>query len=162
MHDVPGNDLHLGFFLHGLAWIIMLVKMRIELAGLTKVIKMMAKVIKMITKVIQIAVSEKPTGSLMFGAGYSSVSGFVGSIYIKEDNLLGKGQRVATQFSLGGDQSLVNIQFTEPSFLSTRPVASTLGSWVRPRVVDNSSNAAVRTSRLLYTHTLLNASSYGI
>ena len=70
-------------------------------------------------KVIQIAVSEKPTGSLMFGAGYSSVSGFVGSIYIKEDNLLGKGQRVATQFSLGGDQSLVNIQFTEPSFLST-------------------------------------------
>ena len=70
-------------------------------------------------KVIQITVSEKPTGSLMFGAGYSSVSGFVGSVYIKENNLLGKGQRVATQFSLGGDQSLVNIQFTEPSFLSS-------------------------------------------
>ncbi len=70
-------------------------------------------------KVIQIAVSEKPTGSLMFGAGYSSVAGFVGSVYIKEDNLLGKGQRIATQFSLGGDQSLVNIQFTEPSFLSS-------------------------------------------
>lgn len=70
-------------------------------------------------KVIQIAVSEKPTGSLMFGAGYSSVAGLVGSVYIKEDNLLGKGQRIATQFSLGGDQSLVNIQFTEPSFLSS-------------------------------------------
>ena len=70
-------------------------------------------------KVIQIAVSEKPTGSLMFGAGYSSVAGIVGSIYIKEDNLLGKGQKVATQLSLGGNQNLVNLQFTEPSFLSS-------------------------------------------
>ncbi len=70
-------------------------------------------------KVIQIAVSEKPTGSLMFGAGYSSVAGIVGSIYIKEDNLLGRGQKVATQLSLGGNQNLVNLQFTEPSFLSS-------------------------------------------
>jgi outer membrane protein insertion porin family len=70
-------------------------------------------------KVIQIAVTEKPTGSLMFGAGYSSVAGFVGSIYVNEDNLLGKGQKVATQLTLGGNQNLVNIQFTEPSFMSS-------------------------------------------
>lgn len=70
-------------------------------------------------KVIQIVVSEKPTGSLMFGAGYSSVAGFVGSVYIKEDNLLGKGQRISTQLSLGGNQNLINVQFTEPSFLSS-------------------------------------------
>ncbi len=70
-------------------------------------------------KVIQITVSEKPTGSLMFGAGYSSVAGIVGSVYVKEDNLLGRGQKVSTQLSLGGNQNLVSLQFTEPSFLST-------------------------------------------
>ncbi len=70
-------------------------------------------------KVIKINVAEKSTGALMFGAGYSSLSGLVGSIRVTENNLLGKGQRVSTQLSLGGNQNLINIQFTEPSFLSS-------------------------------------------
>ncbi len=70
-------------------------------------------------KVIQIAVTEKPTGSLVFGAGYSSTAGLMGNIQINEDNLLGRGQRVSTQLSLGGNKNLINIQFTEPSFLSS-------------------------------------------
>ena len=70
-------------------------------------------------KVINIQVTEKPTGSLIFGAGYSSLSGLVGTISVNENNLLGKGQKVSTQLSLGGNRSLINIQFTEPSFLSS-------------------------------------------
>ncbi len=75
-------------------------------------------------KVIQIAVTEKPTGSLVFGAGYSSTAGLMGNIQINEDNLLGRGQRVSTQLSLGGNKNLINIQFTEPSFLSSDVSAS--------------------------------------
>jgi len=70
-------------------------------------------------KVIRIVVSEKPTGALVFGAGYSSTFGLMGNIQINENNLLGRGQRVSTKLSLGGNKNLINIQFTEPSFFSS-------------------------------------------
>ena len=74
-------------------------------------------------RIIKITVNEKPTGSLIFGAGYSSVSGVLGTISVAEKNLLGKGQNMTLDLNIGGNQSLVNLSFTEPAFLDT-PVSA--------------------------------------
>ena len=42
--------------------------------------------------VIDVKVVEKPTGSLTFGAGYSSAAGLGGIIEYGERNFLGRGQ----------------------------------------------------------------------
>ena len=42
--------------------------------------------------VIDVKVVEKPTGSLTFGAGYSSATGLGGIIEYGEKNFLGRGQ----------------------------------------------------------------------
>lgn len=47
----------------------------------------------------------------------------VGTIKIAEQNLLGKGQRVSLDLTLGGNQNLANLSFTEPSFLDS-PVSA--------------------------------------
>jgi len=70
-------------------------------------------------KIIKVSVSERNTGSLVFGAGYSSLGGVLGTVRLSEANLLGKGQNIAIDLSLGSDQSLANINFTEPRFLDT-------------------------------------------
>ena len=70
-------------------------------------------------KIIKISVSEKNTGSLVFGAGYSSLGGVLGTVSVSESNLLGKGQNITLDLSYGADQSLANISFTEPRFLDT-------------------------------------------
>ncbi len=74
-------------------------------------------------RIVRINISEKPTGSLAFGAGYSSLTGVVGTIKLAEQNLLGKGQRVSLDLTLGGNQNLANISFTEPTFLDS-PVSA--------------------------------------
>jgi outer membrane protein insertion porin family len=68
-------------------------------------------------KIISIAVTEQNTGSLAFGAGYSSYQGIMGTVYLTERNLLGKGQYLSLNTNISGDRSLVNLAFTEPAFL---------------------------------------------
>jgi len=70
-------------------------------------------------KIIKISVSERNTGSLIFGAGYSSLGGVLGTVAISEANLLGKGQNITLNLSYGANQTLANINFTEPRFLDT-------------------------------------------
>ena len=41
---------------------------------------------------IEVQVVEQSTGEISFGAGYSTTSGILGDIAIRERNLLGKGQ----------------------------------------------------------------------
>lgn len=69
--------------------------------------------------VLNVEVEEKPTGSLSFGAGYSSVDSLVGMIQLSQDNFLGKGQRLDLRTQLGGTNRLM-FSFTEPWFLDTR------------------------------------------
>lgn len=71
-------------------------------------------------RIVRINISERPTGSLSFGAGYSSLSGVVGTVKLTEQNLLGKGQRLGLDLTMGGNQNLANISFTEPYFLDTQ------------------------------------------
>ena len=68
---------------------------------------------------LNVEVEEKPTGSLSFGAGYSSVDNLVGLIQLSQDNFLGKGQRLDLRAQVGGSNRFM-FSFTEPWLLDTR------------------------------------------
>jgi len=67
--------------------------------------------------VINVAVEERSTGELSIGAGFSSTSGPLGDISIRERNLLGRGQDLRLGLSLGTEQQRIDLSFTEPYFL---------------------------------------------
>ena len=63
------------------------------------------------------SVSETPTGSLSFGAGYSSAKGLGGIIEYSERNFLGRGQSLSFSVKTGKDDQLYEFSFFEPMFL---------------------------------------------
>ncbi|NNE85242.1 MAG: outer membrane protein assembly factor BamA [Alphaproteobacteria bacterium] len=67
--------------------------------------------------VINVAVEEQSTGELSIGAGFSSTSGPLGDVSIRERNLLGRGQDLRLGLSLGTEQQRIDLSFTEPYFL---------------------------------------------
>jgi len=72
---------------------------------------------------IEVEVVEQSTGDISFGAGYSTTSGILGDIGIKERNLLGKGQELRFGISVGTLSTLIDLSFTEPYFLD-RPMSA--------------------------------------
>lgn len=67
--------------------------------------------------IIDVNVREKPTGSLSFGAGYSSANGLGGIIEYGEKNFLGRGQSLSFAIKTGKDDQLYEFSFFEPMFL---------------------------------------------
>ena len=67
--------------------------------------------------VVDVNVLEMPTGSLTFGAGYSSAAGLGGIIEYGERNFLGRGQRLSFAIKTGKDDQLYEFSFYEPMFL---------------------------------------------
>ncbi len=67
--------------------------------------------------VVSVEVEEKSTGDLTLGAGFSSSAGPLAVVGIRERNLLGRGQDLRIGFSLSGEQSQLDLSFTEPYFL---------------------------------------------
>ncbi len=67
--------------------------------------------------VITTEVQEQATGDLSFAAGFSSDSGPLGSITLRERNLLGRGQDLRLGFTLSAKSSQLDLSFTEPYFL---------------------------------------------
>jgi outer membrane protein insertion porin family len=72
---------------------------------------------------LEVQVVEQSTGDISFGAGYSTTSGVLGDVSIKERNLLGKGQELRLGVSIGTLSTLVDLSFTEPYFMD-RPMAA--------------------------------------
>jgi outer membrane protein insertion porin family len=72
---------------------------------------------------LEVQVVEQSTGDISFGAGFSTTSGILGDISVKERNLLGKGQELRLGLSIGTLSTLVDLSFTEPYFLD-RPMAA--------------------------------------
>jgi outer membrane protein insertion porin family len=72
---------------------------------------------------LEVQVVEQSTGDISFGAGYSTTSGILGDISLKERNLLGKGQELRLGVSVGSLSTLVDLSFTEPYFLD-RPMSA--------------------------------------
>ncbi|MCB1884450.1 MAG: outer membrane protein assembly factor BamA [Geminicoccaceae bacterium] len=67
--------------------------------------------------VIDVAVTERSTGELSFGAGYSTSDGILGDIRLTERNLLGRGQTVVANFTNSSRRKNLEFSFTEPYFL---------------------------------------------
>lgn len=67
--------------------------------------------------VINIEVSEKSTGELTFGVGYSTLDGALADVSIRERNLLGKGQNLRLRLSAAQERQQIDLGFTEPYFL---------------------------------------------
>ncbi|MEE8188216.1 MAG: outer membrane protein assembly factor BamA [Kiloniellales bacterium] len=67
--------------------------------------------------IITVDVEEQSTGDLTFGAGFSTSAGPIGSVGIRERNLLGRGQDLRVNGTLSGEQSQISVSFTEPYFL---------------------------------------------
>ena len=67
--------------------------------------------------VVDVNVEEQPTGSLAFGATYSSGSGFGANIEFSERNFLGRGQQLTLGVSTTSSNRRYNFRFYEPAFL---------------------------------------------
>jgi outer membrane protein insertion porin family len=72
---------------------------------------------------LEVQVVEQSTGDISFGAGFSTTSGILGDISVKERNLLGKGQELRLGLSIGTLSTLIDLSFTEPYFMD-RPMAA--------------------------------------
>lgn len=66
---------------------------------------------------LDVKVEEMQTGTLQFGAGYSSVYGAVGTISLSERNLFGRGYKVYARATLGGELIDFSLGATDPRFL---------------------------------------------
>ena len=67
--------------------------------------------------IIDAKVTEIPTGSLTFGAGYSSQAGLGALVEYGERNFLGRGQSLSFAIKTGKDDQLYELSFFEPMFL---------------------------------------------
>lgn len=67
--------------------------------------------------VVDVDVEEQPTGSLSFGANYSSENGPGLIASFAEENFLGRGQILEFQLSTAQDDRSLAFNFTEPEFL---------------------------------------------
>ena len=68
--------------------------------------------------VVDIDVSEKSTGELSIGAGFSTNDGPLADFRIRERNLLGKGQDLLFAATIAGQRTEFDASFTEPHFLN--------------------------------------------
>jgi outer membrane protein insertion porin family len=64
--------------------------------------------------ILKIDVTEKPTGTLAFGAGYSSEEAIFGTVSVSQRNLFGRGQTLELDSQIGGLSTLYKLSFTEP------------------------------------------------
>lgn len=67
--------------------------------------------------IINTRVTERSTGELSFGAGYSTQDGVLGDIRLRERNLLGGGQDLSANFTVSQRRQEIEFSFTEPYFL---------------------------------------------
>lgn len=67
--------------------------------------------------IIDVRVTERSTGELSFGAGFSTQDGVLGDIRLRERNLLGRGQDLTANFTLSQRRRNIEFSFTEPYFL---------------------------------------------
>lgn len=67
--------------------------------------------------VVSVEVDERSTGELSIGAGFSTTEGPVGTVSLRERNLLGRAQDLRLSASISGRTQDFTINFTEPYFL---------------------------------------------
>ncbi|CAM8364494.1 outer membrane protein assembly factor BamA [Candidatus Methylopumilus planktonicus] len=65
---------------------------------------------------LKVKVTERNTGSVMFGAGLSSQEGLIGSFNITQANFMGTGDRVSAQVNTGRINKTYSLSITQPFF----------------------------------------------
>ena len=65
---------------------------------------------------VNVTVTERPTGNLMLGIGYSSSENLVLTGSISQDNLFGTGKHLALQINSGSINRTYSLSFTDPYF----------------------------------------------
>ena len=65
---------------------------------------------------VNVSVSEKSTGSVQLGAGFSSSEGLVLSGSISQANVFGTGNRLAAQVNTGSVNTVYSLSFTNPYY----------------------------------------------
>lgn len=68
---------------------------------------------------IETTVTERPTGSISIGAGFSSVENLIFNASVSQDNLFGRGQRLIFSTNLSSTRLDFNISFTDPRIFDT-------------------------------------------
>ena len=68
-------------------------------------------------------VTERPTGSISIGAGFSSTENLVFNAGISQDNFLGRGQKVVFSTMLSSRRSDFNLSLTDPRIFDTEVLA---------------------------------------
>lgn len=68
---------------------------------------------------LEVNVTERNTGSIQIGAGYSSYSKTTFQGNIQQSNLFGRGQRLGFDVRYSDKESIFNVNFTEPHFLDS-------------------------------------------
>jgi len=80
--------------------------------------------------VVQVDVEEQSTGELSFGLGWSSTSGALFNVGVRERNLLGRGQDVKLDLTLAQERTEIDLGFTEPYFMD-RPLRAGFDLYAR-------------------------------
>ena len=80
--------------------------------------------------IVDVEVEDIATGSVGFGAGYSSESGFNGSLNISERNFLGRGQVFQLDLSIAERANVLSFNFAEPALFG-RDVYAGFGIYYR-------------------------------
>jgi outer membrane protein insertion porin family len=76
---------------------------------------------------LDVKVVERPTGSLSFGAGYSTQDSFILTGSLAETNLFGRGYAAQLSADIGGQTDRFYLSFSDPYFLgSTFSLGSTI------------------------------------
>lgn len=85
---------------------------------------------------VNVSVTEKPTGNIMLGAGFSSSEGLVLSGSVTQNNVFGTGNRLSAQINSGKVNTVYALSFTNPYFTLN---GVSLGYDLYRRDVDSSS-----------------------
>ncbi|HEX7007386.1 MAG TPA: outer membrane protein assembly factor BamA, partial [Alphaproteobacteria bacterium] len=64
--------------------------------------------------VLKVAVTEKATGEVSLGGGYSTNEGVLGTFGLRERNFLGRGQDVQFNFTISQKSQNIDLRYTEP------------------------------------------------
>ncbi|HVW63950.1 MAG TPA: outer membrane protein assembly factor BamA [Nitrosospira sp.] len=65
---------------------------------------------------VNVEVKEKPTGAVMFGAGYSNMEGLILSGSVAQDNIFGTGKLVNLMVNTGSVNKTYSLSYTDPYF----------------------------------------------
>lgn len=88
---------------------------------------------------LNVKVEEKSTGEFNIGAGVSSYEGLIATMDVKENNFLGKGQKVRLAFSLSSKRKDYNLGITEPWFMN-RDLAASVDVYAKETSYDSESS----------------------